>query len=113
MKMTAERQDGVLSIRVDGRIDGSNAIAFQEAVRTAVEDRDRVMIMECEELSYISSAGLRTVLLTAKALSNRDVRFALCALSDDVLEVFENAGFDKIIAIYLSKAEALGSLDGQ
>ena len=113
MKMTAERQDGVLSIRVDGRIDGSNAIEFQETIRTAVQDRDRAMIMDCERISYISSAGLRAVLMTAKALSNRDVRFALCALSDDVLEVFEKSGFDKIITIFLSKAEALGSLDRQ
>ena len=110
-KMTAERQDGVLSIRVDGRIDGSNAIAFQEAIRTAVQDRDRAMIIDCEKISYISSAGLRAVLMTAKALSNRDMRFALCALSENVLEVFEKSGFDKIITIYLSKAEALGSLD--
>ena len=113
MKMTAERQDGVLSIRVDGRIDGSNAIEFQETIRTAVQDRDRAMIMDCEKISYISSAGLRAVLMTAKALSNRDVRFALYALSDDVLEVFEKSGFDKIITIYLSKAEAVGSLDRQ
>ena len=113
MKMTTERQDDVLSIRVFGRIDGSNAIAFQEAIRTAVEDRDRAMIMDCSELSYLSSAGLRAVLMTAKTLSNRDVRFALCALSDNVLEIFEKSGFDKIIAIHLSKAAALTSLDGQ
>ena len=113
MEMSTDRQDDVLSVRVVGRIDGSNAIAFQEAVRTAVEDRDRAMIMDCSELSYFSSAGLRAVLMTAKTLSNRDVRFALCALSDDVLEIFEKSGFHKIIAIHLSKAEALTSLDGQ
>ena len=113
MKMTTERQDDVLSIRVVGRIDGSNAIAFQEAIRTAVEDRDRAMIMDCSKLSYLSSAGLRAVLMTAKTLSNRDVRFALCALSDNVLEIFEKSGFDKIIAVHLSKAEALTSLDSQ
>ena len=113
MKMTTERQDDVLSIQVVGRIDGSNAIAFQEAVRTAVEDRDRATIMDCAELSYVSSAGLRAVLVTAKSLTNRDVRFALCALSDNVLEIFEKSGFDKIIAIRRSKAEALLSLDRQ
>lgn len=45
INMTTDRQDGVVSVRVAGRIDGSNAIAFQEAIRTAVEDRDRAMIM--------------------------------------------------------------------
>ena len=113
MKMTTERQDDVLSIQVVGRIDGSNAIAFQEAVRTAVEDRDRATIIDCAELSYVSSAGLRAVLVTAKSLTNRDVRFALCALSDNVLEIFQKSGFDKIISICRSKAEALLSLDGQ
>ena len=113
MEMTTDRREDVLSIRVVGRIDGSNAIAFQEAMRTAVEDRDRGTIMDCAELSYVSSAGLRAVLMTAKTLSNRNVRFALCALSDNVLETFEKSGFDKIIAICGSKAEALVSLDGQ
>lgn len=113
MEMTTERQDGVLSIRVVGRIDGSNAIEFQEAVRNAVEAQDRATIMECGELRYISSAGLRAVLLTAKALSNRDVQFALCALSSHVLEVFENSGFDQIMAIHVSKADALSAIDGQ
>lgn len=113
MEMTTERQDSVLSITVVGRIDGSNAIEFQEAIRNAVEDRDRVMIMECGELRYISSAGLRAVLVTAKALANRDVQFALCALSNHVLEVFENSGFDQIMEIHASKADALTALAGQ
>ena len=113
MEMTTERQDSVLSIRLVGRLDGSNAIEFQEAVRNAVEDRDRTMIMECGELSYISSAGLRAVLVTAKTLSNRDVQFALCALSSHVLEVFESSGFDQIMEIHASKADALSALDSQ
>lgn len=110
MDMTTERQDDVLSIRVVGRIDGSNAIEFQEAIRTAVTERDRAMIMDCEDLSYISSAGLRAVLMTAKSLSNRDVKFALCALSKHVLETFENSGFDKIMAIHASRTAAIVSL---
>ena len=111
MEMTTERQAGVVSIRVDGRIDGSNVIAFQETIRNAVEDGDHTMIMDGAELSYVSSAGLRAVLMSAKDLSNRNVRLALCALSNEVLEVFEKSGFDQIISIYRSKAEALDALD--
>lgn len=113
MEMTTERQDDVLSIKVIGRIDGSNAIAFQEAIRTYVEDRDRAMVMDCAELSYISSAGLRAVLITAKALTNRNVKFALCALTEHVLEAFEKSGFDKIMAIHASRAAAIVSLAHQ
>ena len=113
MGLTTEKQDGVVSIRVHGRLDGSNAIEFQESVRAAVEDDDRIVIMDSSELGYISSSGLRAVLMVAKALSNRDVRFALCAVSDNVLEVFEKSGFDTIIPIHPSKVEALVSLDDQ
>ena len=111
MDVTAERQDGVFSVQVDGRIDGSNAVEFEEAIRTAVEESDRAVFMDFEKLSYISSAGLRAILLTAKSLGNRDAKFALCSLLGPIGEVFEISGFDKIIAIHPSRVEALASFD--
>ena len=112
MDVTTKRQDGVLSARVGGRIDGSNAVEFEEAIKTAIEESDRAVIMDFERLTYISSAGLRAILLTAKALGNRNAKFALCSLSGQIREVFEMSGFDKIIAMYPSRVEALASLDG-
>ena len=110
MDVTTKRQDGVLSAQVGGRIDGTNASEFEEAIRTAIEESDRAVIVDFEKLVYISSAGLRAILLTAKSLDNRNAKFALCSLSDQIREVFETSGFDKIIAIHSSKAEALASL---
>ena len=110
MDVTTERQDGVLSAQVGGRIDGSNAAEFEEAIRTVIEENDRAVIMDFEKLVYISSAGLRAILLTARSLGNRNAKFALCSLSDQIREVFTTSGFDKVIAIHSSKAEALASL---
>ena len=110
MDIATERMDGVVSVLVDGRIDGSTVFAFQEAIETAIEDGDRAVIVDCERLSYIGSAGLRTVLAIAKAVLNRDARFALCSLSDQVRNVFEQSGFDTIIEIHRSRAESLASL---
>ena len=100
MDVTTERKDGVLLVRVEGRIDGSTALAFHEAIETAIADGDRAVIVDCERLSYIGSAGLRTVLAIAKAVSNRDARFALCSLSEPVRRIFEKSGFDMIITIH-------------
>ncbi len=111
MDVTTERQDGVLSARVDGRIDGVNVVEFEEAIRTAIEESDHAMLMDFEKPSYISSAGLRAILLTAKSLWNRDAKFALCSLSGPVREVFEVSSFDKIIAIHPSRVEALASFE--
>ena len=112
MDVATERQDDVLSVLVSGRIDGSNAAAFEEAVRAAISDSDRAVVMDLEKLSYISSAGLRVLLMIAKNLSGRDAKLVLCAMSDQIREVIEISGFDKIIPVHPSKAEALASLDG-
>ncbi len=111
VNVTTERIDDVLSADVEGRLDGSNVVQFEEAVRTAIEDSDRAVIMDFEKLVYISSAGLRAILLTAKSLQNRDAKLLLCSLSDRIREVFEISGFDKILPIHPSKAEALDSLN--
>ena len=68
--------------------------------------------MDLEKLSYISSSGLRVLLVIAKSLSGRDAKLLLCAMADQIGEVIETSGFDKIISVYPSKAEALASLDG-
>ena len=48
--------------------------------------------------------------MTAKFLGEWNAKFALCSLADEIREIFEISGFDKIIAIHSSKAEALASL---
>ena len=104
-----ERNDDVLTVAVDGRLDGANVTAFEEELRTAIEETDRAVLIDCENLRYINSAGLRIVLLTAKALVNRNAKFALCSMPDPVRGVFQISGFDKIVAIHTTKAEALAS----
>ena len=111
MDVAMERQDDILSVLVSGRIDGSNVMQFEEAVRTAIEDGDRAVMMDFEKLSYISSSGLRAVLMFAKNLSGRGAKFALCAMSNQIRDVFEVSGFDKFIPIHPSRAEALSSFD--
>ena len=110
--ITTERHDDVLSAGVSGRIDGSNVVQFEEAVRAAIEDSDRAVVMDFEKLAYISSAGLRAILLTAKSLQSRNAKLVLCSLADPIREVFEISGFDKVLPIHATKAEALASLEG-
>ncbi len=110
MDVTTERRDDVLSFRVGGRIDGANAYEFEETIRAAIKDSDNTVIVDFEKLVYISSAGLRAVLIAAKILRSRDAKFALCSLSDQIREIFAMSGFDKIIEIYPTEGEALASL---
>ena len=112
MDITSERQDKTLFIVPDGRIDGNNAHDFHNALTQVITDDDDAVVLDMTDLSYISSAGLRAILLTAKALQKREAKFMLCSLKPTIKGVFEISGFDKIIAIHDDREQATASISG-
>ena len=110
MELVTERLNGIVFGEAWSRVDGTNARDFEVALRNAIAEEDRALIIDFEHLKYISSAGLRAILLTAKLLQRRNAGFGICFLSEPIREVFEISGFDKIISIYASRAEALAAL---
>ena len=107
--INTESNAGALIATARGRIDSRNAQEFERAMNTAIGNSN-IVVLDLEDLSYISSAGLRAILVTAKALRKRDAKFALCALQDPIKEIMEISGFDQVIAIHPSRAEALSAL---
>ena len=112
MGTSIERGRNTLVVKVEGRVDGANAREFQDELEAAVEETDRVVVLDLGQLSYISSAGLRVILLTVRTLRQQDTKFAVCSLADPIREIFEISGFDKIIPIHASRAEAVSELKG-
>ena len=112
MKIRTNREGGILIASTEGRVDGTNAREFDDALQAAISERDSALIMDLEALSYISSAGLRVLLTVAKTLQKRDGKFVVCSLSDPIKEVFEISGFDQIIPVHASQPEALTALGG-
>ena len=112
MAINTEREGDTLVAKAEGRIDGTNARQFQDDLDSVIEEGDRAVILNFQDLMYISSAGIRVVLMTAKTLQRREARFALCSLSEPVREIFEVSGFDKIIPIHASQDEAISALGG-
>jgi len=94
----------------EGRVDGANALEFHEALEAAISPDDTGMVLDFEGISYISSAGLRVVLLVAKTLQQQKAKLAVCSLSDSIREVFEISGFNKIVPVYAGTDEALSGL---
>ena len=112
MAINTEREGDTLVAKAEGRIDGTNAREFQDDLDSVIEEGDRAVILNFQDLMYISSAGIRVVLMTAKTLQRREALFALCSLSEPVREIFEVSGFDKIIPIHASQDEAISALGG-
>ena len=109
MDFTFERQNAVLIVRVEGRIDGSNAQTFQHDLAGTIAEPDQAVVLDLEQLSYISSAGLRAILIVARSLEDRKAQFAVCSLSSSVQEIFQINGFDHIISVRENQADARSS----
>ena len=110
MDIPIERNNGTLIAAPSGRVDGFNAQDFHQTLTGAIGDDDTAVLVDMSGLNYISSAGLRAILMIAKALWQRKAKFMLCSLSGSISEVFKMSGFDKIIEIHSSKEDALASL---
>ena len=109
MNVEVQRQDGNLIALVEGSVDGNNAAAFQASLQDSVQEGDKSMVLDLGALDYISSAGLRVLLLVAKDMQNSGANFAICSLQGQVRELFSVSGFDQIIAIHGSQDSALAS----
>ena len=107
MQVQIELQDGVSVVAVEGRIDGTNATQFQCTVHTGLGDNTGPLLIDCKDLSYISSAGLRAFLSIARTLQRREGRFAICSLSGMNAKIFQTSGLDRIIAVHAAREEAL------
>ena len=110
MEVTTENDNRTLIAKAGGRIDGTNAADFENAMQDAIAGSEGAVVLDCEELSYISSAGLRAILRIAKDLKARPVKFVLCSLSEPIREVFQISGFDKIINIHADRGGAVSAV---
>ncbi len=103
-----EYDDSVLVLNPLGRIDGTNAKAFEEALLGRIEAGDHQILLNFEGINYISSAGLRVLLMAAKRTSQAKGQLALFAVQEHVQEVFKFSGFSEIIPIHDDRTGALG-----
>ncbi len=90
-----------------GRLDSNNSAAFEKEILTALDAGDHHILLDFADLAYISSAGLRVVLLTAKKTKASSGKLVLCNLNDSINEVFLVSGFNAILDIQANKDAAL------
>ena len=92
MEISIERSGETLIAIAGGRVDGTNSQELHDGLEAIFEEDDRAVVLDLEHLTYLSSSGLRVVLLIARTLQRRNVKFALCSLSTWLREVFQVSG---------------------
>lgn len=86
-------------ISIKGRLDANTAPELHKKVTEIVNQGEYRLIMKFTELAYISSAGLRILIITAKMLNAKQGKLVLCELQDNIYEVLKIAGFTNIFNI--------------
>ncbi len=100
-------ENGVLTIKLSGRIDTSNAQDIGTQIQQILADNEHTsLILDADELEYISSAGLRVILSIKK--SEKETK--IINVSSEVYEIFEMTGFTEILDVV--KAYRKLSVDG-
>lgn len=108
MELQNKKENEVMVINVSGRID-SQTDDFSDKMDKAVEGEKKVLI-DCDGLEYINSAGLRVFLSSLKKVNKNEGHLFVCNLNDNIREIFTISGFSQLFNIYESKEEALKEL---
>jgi anti-sigma B factor antagonist len=110
MEIIETKQEEVSVFKLKGRLDSKTSPEFEKKVFDAIELGSKNMIVDFEDLDYISSAGLRVILKATKDLKRSEGQFVLCSMKDYVKEVFEISGFDTFLPIVSTMDDAMGKM---
>lgn len=104
------QQDDTRLVELVGRLDSNSSGDFEKSLPTLFDRPGTKVVFDMTQLNYISSAGLRVVLMSAKRAKAAQGRLLLCGLQPHVKEVFEISGFLKLLEIADERLSALRQL---
>ena len=96
MEIKQELNKDELVVTLKGEINSSTAPELEEALKNSLENIKR-LVFDFTELSYISSAGLRVLLVAKKTIDKNDGQMVVRNPNDSIMDVFEITGFKNIL----------------
>ena len=97
MKVTINKQNEKTLVTLDGRIDSTNADEFQRDISPLMEGDNPDIDIDCTDMTYTSSQGLRVFLLLEKSVLSRNGKMVMRNMNPRVKEVFDITGFSNIL----------------
>jgi anti-anti-sigma factor len=110
VEIVKEKRDNVRILNLEGRLDTNSSTKLEEALMGTIENGAKKILVNMEKLSFISSSGLRILLMAGKKVKSTNGKLVLCSLQDQVKEVFDVAGFTMLFPIFQSREESLENL---
>ena len=107
MQIETSKIDQTVVLEIKGRMDVIAAMEYEKAIMECFQRGDRQFVVDLNALEYISSAGLRSLLTTAKKIKEAKGTANFCNVKGVVKEVFAMSGFDSILPIFKSVKDAM------
>ena len=98
MTINKEQENQKVTLYVDGRLDTTTAPKFQDALMPAFEEAEEI-IVDLTKLAYMSSAGLRVLLMGQKTANAKGVSLKISGVSEEIMEIFVITGFAETLTI--------------
>lgn len=111
MKVTTSASGTATVAAVEGRVDSANAKDLDQELGAIIDGGGTRLVVDCSGLRYISSAGLRALLVAIKRTNKAGGGVAMCQVPDHIREVLEVSGFTRLTSVFGTVEEAAGSFD--
>lgn len=99
MDLSISTENGKTRARVTGRLDTTNSEEFEKKMAPLLEGGNPDIEMDCSELEYISSSGLRLFLTLQKSVNARGGKLVILNMQSAIKDIFNMTGFSRIMTI--------------
>ena len=106
-------EGGVTVVMPAGFINAHTVRDFESALEKVVSGRRYLILLNCQNLSYISSAGLGAIMGLIETVRENGGDILLSDLSDNVFAIFDTLGFTQLYRVFKCEDEALEAASGQ
>jgi anti-anti-sigma factor len=110
MQLMGERKNNAFVVGIKGRMDLDSSDIFNNSVDRYIVENKTPFVLNCRELEYINSSGLRDFIYLAQKLSELNLNLLLCELQKPVKEVIDIAELGSYFNIFSNEKEAFESL---
>jgi len=109
MDIVCEKSSAGTLVQVKGRMDAVSSPEFEKECLGVIEGGAKLLVVDLSGLEYISSAGLRSILASAKKIRGTGGTMKFCGLSGMVEEVFQVSGLGTMFTVAATAEEAFAS----
>lgn len=110
MVIAEDKVNSIYIVALSGRLDIMHCEQIEYKFNEVIDEKnEHYLLVDCSQLTFVSSAGLRLFIIALKKLNMKGGKMAFCALDAGTMKIFNISGYDKLFKIYPDRETALAS----